>query len=263
MGGRLICDVYVIWSEGETLMFKQFGVSFAHGGPACVVRGQIHLMGGDLRALNSLLFVIMFGVVGGRAMRMDGMLLTVAGNHRLNAPSATAVVMQRLADLPAGNGYPDQGALDRLLQRVKDAIASDNLKGLIALDILAAIAASAGDEANGVSAPILSVATERSLCRNELECDEKVARYSKTLREVFLAEDAPLLPMAPASGRPERYFLSRRPRFQMPVARSIGRRCPDSVASVGVASSPAADRTSPRVVAVMILAPALQENCRT
>jgi hypothetical protein len=82
-------------------------------------------------------------------------------------------------------------------------VASDNFKALIVPEILAALAASAGD---GASAPVLSVAVEHSLCCNDIECDERIARYSKTLRELFLAEDASLLPMAPAYGVPDVIF---------------------------------------------------------
>jgi hypothetical protein len=200
MGGRLLCDIYVIWREGDALLFKQFGVAFAHGGPACVLRGQIYLMGEDLEVIHGLYFAILIGVLGGRAMRMDGVMLTVAGGYRVNAPTATAIVMQRIADLPPGDGYPDQAVLDRALQRIKDAVAGDNIKALIAPEILATIVSPGAQQSDGASGHTLSVGMGRALGCSEIECSETIARYSKTLREVFLAEDAPMLPMGPASG---------------------------------------------------------------
>jgi hypothetical protein len=203
MGGRLLCDIYVIWREGDALMFKQFGIAFGHGGPACILRGQIYLMGEDLDVIHGLFFAVMIGVLGGRAMRMDGVMLTVAGTYRLNAPSATTIVMQRIADLPPGDGYPDQAVLDRVLWRVRDVVANHNFKALVAPEILSAIASPGSIEyPDGAIEHTLSVATDRSLSRSEIECDEPTALYSKRLREAVLAEDAGLLPMAPASGAP-------------------------------------------------------------
>ncbi|WP_158818519.1 helix-turn-helix domain-containing protein [Methylocapsa sp. S129] len=203
MGGRLICDLYVLWREGDALCFKQFGVSFGHGGPAYVLRSQVYLIGDDLDVINSLYFAILIGVVGGRAVRMDGLMLTVAGSHRLNAPSSTTIVMQRIADLPPGDGCPDLAVLDRVLQRVRTAVAGHDFKSLIAPEILAAISAPVGvQHPDGVLEHTLRVAPEPSLSRSEIECDARTARYMKTLREVFLAEDAPLLPMAPVAGAP-------------------------------------------------------------
>ena len=202
VGGRPICDIYVIWREGDALMFRQLGVAFAHGGPALVLRGQIHLVGEDFDVIYGLYFAILIGVLSGRAMRMDGLMLTVAGGHRVNAPASTRIVMQRIADLPPDGGCPDQAVLERALQRIRDAVADDNFKALIAPDILAAIESPGGERPDGAFGHTLSVGLGQSLSCGEIECDERTAQYSKTLRELFLAEDAPLLPMAPASGVP-------------------------------------------------------------
>jgi hypothetical protein len=203
MGGRLICDLYVIWREGDALCFKQFGVAFGHGGPVYVLRSQVYLIGDDLDVINSLYFAILIGVLGGRAVRMDGIMLTVAGNHRLNTPSSTAIVMQRIADLPSGDGCPDPPLLDRLVQRVKILVAGNDFRSLIAPEILTAISTPVGvQHPDGAAEPTLRIAPERSLSRSEIECDEQTARYMKTLREVFIAEDADLLPLAPVSGAP-------------------------------------------------------------
>ena len=73
----------------------------------------------------------------------------------------------------------------------------------ISPEILAAVAAPVGlEQADGTKEPVLRVATERSLSRSEIECDETTAHYAKRLREIFLAEDAALLPMAPLASAP-------------------------------------------------------------
>jgi hypothetical protein len=203
MGGRLICDLYIFWRESGALCFRQYGISFGHIGPVYVLRSQVYLMGEDVDVIHGIFFAILNGVLGGRAVRMDGLLLTVSGNHRLNTPASTAIVMQRIADLPPGDGCPDKALLDRLIRRVRTQVADDTFRSLIAPEILAAISVPAGvDRAAGSGEHTLRVPAERSLSRNEIECDEPTARYVKRLREMFIAEDATLLPMAPLAGAP-------------------------------------------------------------
>jgi hypothetical protein len=203
MAGRLICDVYVVWREGEAVLFKQLGVAFGHAGPVCVLRSQVYLIGDDINVINGIFFALLIGVFGGRAVRMDGLIMTVAGGIRVNTPSATAIVLQRIADLPEGEGCPDAAVLDRLIQRVRLQVAASGFKTLLAPEILAAVAAPVGlEQADGTKEPVLRVATERSLSRSEIECDETTAHYAKRLREIFLAEDAALLPMAPLASAP-------------------------------------------------------------
>jgi hypothetical protein len=207
MAGKLICDVYVVWPEGDALLFKQLGVSFAHGGPAYVLRSQVYLIGDDLNVVNGIFFAILIGVLGGRAVRMDGLILTVAGSLRLNTPSSTAMVIQRLADVPEDEGCPAPDVLDRLIQRVRMRVAGPEFQALIAPEILAAVSTPVGvDRPDGTREHTLRVATERSLSRSEIECDEATARYVKLLREIFLAEDSDLLPMAPFASAPNVLF---------------------------------------------------------
>jgi hypothetical protein len=136
-------------------------------------------------------------------VRMDGLIMTVAGGIRVNTPSATAIVLQRIADLPDGDGCPDAALLERLIQRVRLQVAASTFKTLLAPEIVAAVATPVGLEyADGTREPVLRVPTERSLTRSEIECDEAAAHYIKRLRAVFLGEDAALLPMAPLASAP-------------------------------------------------------------
>lgn len=201
MGGRLICDLYVVWREDEDLRFRQFGISFGHEGHAIVLRSQVYMMGENVDVNNSLYLAILVGVQGSRAIRMDGIMLTVAGHHRLNSPAATTIVLQRIADLPATLACPDRTLIERMLSRIKTIVAEDALKPHIAADILAAISTPQSLRPHdGAFEHTLMVPTEHSLSRNEPECDEATARYIRRLRETFLAEDAAALPMAPIAG---------------------------------------------------------------
>jgi hypothetical protein len=96
--GIIVMECVEIRRVGEDLAFRCFDGWYRHSGFILPMRGQLFFIGEESARLDECFFLVVNGIAEPRAMVLDGILLTVAGD-RSHTPSATIVVMQFARDI--------------------------------------------------------------------------------------------------------------------------------------------------------------------
>ena len=112
--GEILVELMIIWRDGDRLLFRSFDPSFSHTGEILIVRHQMFFVGEDDARADGLMFMIVNGVGGRKAYRLDGVAMSVAGD-RQRTPGACVTVMQRIADLETDSTAPGTRCPDRRL----------------------------------------------------------------------------------------------------------------------------------------------------
>jgi hypothetical protein len=91
--GIIVMECLEIRRTGEDLGFRCFDGWYRHSGFILPMRGQLFFIGEETARMDECFFLVVNGIAEPRAMVLDGILLTVAGD-RSHTPSATVMVMQ-------------------------------------------------------------------------------------------------------------------------------------------------------------------------
>lgn len=176
--GDLTSEIVSIWREGDRLFFRQYGAAFTHEGEALLLRNQLHLIGEENERVNGLYFVVLNGVSGERALRLDGVFCTVFGD-KLHTPSATLIVYERVLDAGANGALPDPAQLAMLHASLRRHQEEGRLQELAGPQIEAALRARLGAED---ADHVLRAPAHRSLSVSELDATPCVHEHMRALR---------------------------------------------------------------------------------
>lgn len=187
--GEIIGDVIILWRQDGRLFYRHFDPVFSHLGEALILRHQLFLFGEDDGRVDGLAFYILNGVVGQKAMRIDGLAMTVQGD-RFRTPGATPVVLQRLMDLGEDGLPPPDDLLADIVERLSLAYQQSTLCEMAGPDIVAVVTPRVGVplEKGGVD-HILRAPGERSLSASEVDWNPALEADARRLRNLLL--DAP------------------------------------------------------------------------
>lgn len=94
----MVRSVIQIERRGDELRFRETDGLNEHRGHMILNRGQLYAIGEEEQRQDGMLFPILNGFGTGRALMLDGILLTVCSS-RTRPPGATIVVLERLDDL--------------------------------------------------------------------------------------------------------------------------------------------------------------------
>ena len=187
--GEVIGDVIIFWREDGRLFYRHFDPVFSHVGEALILRHQLFLFGEDDGRVDGLAFYVLNGVVGQKAMRIDGLAMTVQGD-RFRTPGATPVVLQRLMDLGDDGLPPPDALLADVMERLSQAYQRSAVREMAGPEIVAAVTPRVGAplERGGVD-HILRAPGERSLSASEVDWSPALEIEARRLRSLLL--DAP------------------------------------------------------------------------
>jgi hypothetical protein len=104
--GVYIVELLAIRGQGEQLTFRCTDGAYEHEGTVLCLRGQLFLIGEERERVDEFYFLILNGIAGRKALRLDGILLSVAGD-RTHTPGAMVVVLERVGDLAPGEREDD------------------------------------------------------------------------------------------------------------------------------------------------------------
>ena len=198
--GEILGELMAIWREGDRLFFRQWDPSFSHAGEVFILRHQLFFVGEDDRRIDGLTYYLMNGISGDKAIRIDGLCMTVL-NDRNRTPTAAVIVMQRLLDLENG-ALPNEAARARIAANLNALLASGELAGLIDPEVQAAVTPMVGVRRDDGSIDhVLRASAERSVAASEIECSARAEASIRRLRARLLgpADDLPLsLRLTPA-----------------------------------------------------------------
>jgi hypothetical protein len=99
--GAFIVELLAIRGQGEQLTFRCTDGGYEHEGTVLCLRGQLFLIGEERERVDEFYFLILNGIAGRKALRLDGILLSVAGD-RTHTPGAMVVVLERVGELAPG-----------------------------------------------------------------------------------------------------------------------------------------------------------------
>lgn len=199
--GRIIPDLIVIHRHGNQLFYTIHDPVFTHRGEVFILRHQLFLFGEDGERADGLTLHVLNGVAGRKAMRLDGLLLSVAAD-RQRTPTSAAVVLQRLADLDGDGAPPPSEQLTAILARLQALFESDGLEALAGPAIVAAVSPQIARRApDGPIEGLLRSPADRSLSASEFDWDPDLDAETRRLRaavlgttdgfEVYVAERGP------------------------------------------------------------------------
>ena len=204
--GRIIPDLIVFFRQGESLFFTIHDPVFSHRGEVFILRHQLFMFGEDGQRADGLTLHVLNGVVGRKAVRLDGLLLSVYGD-RYRTPTAAAVVMHRLMDLEDPSVPPSAEALTAILIRLQALYEVDELAALAGPRVVAAVTPLVGAPSPlGGFDHLLRAPAERSLSASETDWNLALEVDTRRLRravlglddcyEVFVARPGPTSPRA-------------------------------------------------------------------
>jgi hypothetical protein len=104
--GALIIHNFAIRFDGEHMTFRSTDGVYDHEGPVLLLRGQLFFIAESCNRRDEMFFAIVNGVEHSKALRLDGVLLSVAGD-RNHTPGAMVMVLERQADLAPGEREDD------------------------------------------------------------------------------------------------------------------------------------------------------------
>jgi hypothetical protein len=195
--GALLPDLVFLWRQGNRLFFQQSDPLFTYRGEAFVLHHQLFLIGEEGHRADSLNCIMLNGCMGQRAIRMDGILLAVIGD-RSRAPVATPVVLQRIADAPAGQGPHEPEVIERIRARARQIFEAGAVRALIDPAVAEIIHPQVG--AKGGPGPhelVMGIPPGRSIARSDVDSDAEFVAYVDKVRAALLGEDIHALPFAP------------------------------------------------------------------
>lgn len=105
--GIIVMECLEIRRAGEDLGFRCFDGWYRHSGFILPMRGQLFFIGEETARMDECFFLVVNGIAEPRAMLLDGILLTVAGD-RTHTPSATVVLMQFARDISQDASEDDE-----------------------------------------------------------------------------------------------------------------------------------------------------------
>lgn len=166
--GLVVRGVIQIERRGDELRFRETDGLNEHHGHMILNRGQLYAIGEAEQRQDGMFFLILNGVGVGRALMLDGILLSVC-SVRTRPPSATIVVLERLDDLS-----PDKAANEVRWSELKGEAWTVQQGGhahrLVSPEMLRAITGQVGlARENGEIDLVLRVPLDRSLARCEVD----------------------------------------------------------------------------------------------
>lgn len=180
--GDLTSELVTIRRDGDRLFFRQRGAVFNHLGEALLLRNQLHFIGEEDDRVNGIYFVVLNGVSGQRALRLDGVFATVHGD-KLHSPSATPIVYARLTGPGGSDGPDDEQSILAVHARLKAIQDAGGLPELAGPDILNAIRPTIGGEGDCV----MRVPAHASLAASELDATPDVHAHLERMRRALMA----------------------------------------------------------------------------
>jgi hypothetical protein len=187
--GEIVADLMVIWRSGDRLRFRQFDPVFSHTGEVLILRHQLFILGEDDRRVDGLVTYILNGVTGRKAIRIDGLVMTVHGD-RFRTPGAAVVIFHRLADLADDGAAPSDAVLTPMLQRLHAAFTAGEVRTLAAAAVVEAISPKVGVAlADGSIDHTLRRPDERTLSASELDWCDALEADTRRLRGAVLGLD--------------------------------------------------------------------------
>ena len=161
--GQMVFVVeHVVIRQTDTgVAFEHYGVDQCLAGWLLVLNYRLYVMIAD-ETDDSFGFLILNGVVGPRAERLDG-LLTSVGHDRAGGPFSTIVVMERVGDV-------ENGASDRAWATTPGALVGIVSPETVNPEVRAAFTLDFGPKAHDAGGDaILRVPTDRSLSQGVLQ----------------------------------------------------------------------------------------------
>ncbi len=190
--GEVAPDLLIIWREGRRLRFRHFDVAFSHTGEVLILRHQLFIVGEDDGRADGLLTYLLNGVVGGKAFRLDGLVMSVAGDS-FRTPTATTTVLQRLADLEDSGAPPTHDDLSAIQGRLRRIMANGELAALAGPAIMTAIRPVVGAPGiDGRTSHLLRKPGDRSLSASDLDWTAALEADIRRVRERVLGGEPPL-----------------------------------------------------------------------
>jgi hypothetical protein len=104
--GVFIIHNFAIRFDGEHLSFRSTDGAYDHEGPVLALRGQLFFIGESRNRMDEVFFAIVNGITGSKALRLDGLVLSVAGD-RNHTPGSMIMVLDRQGDLEVGQREDD------------------------------------------------------------------------------------------------------------------------------------------------------------
>ena len=190
--GEVAPDLFVIWRDDDRLMFRQFGTAFTHTGGVLILRHQLFIVGEDDTRADGLVSYLFNGVTGEKAIRLDGLVMTVLGD-RFRTPTATPLVLQRLADLDDPNAPPSQDDMAIILSQLRAIHGQGQLADLAGPAIMEAIRPVIGSPCpNGGIDHVLRRPGDRALSASELDWTDALDADIRRIRKAVLGASSPL-----------------------------------------------------------------------
>ena len=187
--GRVVPDLVVIHRQANQLFFAIYDPVFTHQGEVFILRHQLFLFGQDGERADGLTLHVLNGVVGRKAVRLDGLLLSVASD-RQRTPTSAVVVLQRVADLDGSGALPQPDQLTEILTRLAALFEAGSLEGLAGPAIVAAVSSrGAAPSAPGPMDFLLRRPAERSLSASEADWNRDLEADARRLRSAVLGTD--------------------------------------------------------------------------
>lgn len=113
---RLHIELIHVFRDAERLSFRMADGNLQHSGPALLMKRQLYLLGESDSREDGLMFILLNGVGGVRAMAQNGIMTSVAVD-RFFTPYTQRVLMVRIAD-PSGDEPRDAARFDGMVSRL-------------------------------------------------------------------------------------------------------------------------------------------------
>ena len=183
--GDIVPDLIIIHGKDNRLFFRQCDPVFAHSGEILILRHQLFLVSEDDGRVDGLACYILNGPTGGKAIRIDGLVMSVAGD-RHRTPSASPVVLHRLMDLDNDAAAPVDDLIADILARLRAAYEAGEVAALAGPKVADAVFPIIG---HGAVDHLLRAPQERSLAVSEINWTAEIEADTRRLRRALLDVD--------------------------------------------------------------------------
>lgn len=186
--GDMVADLLIFWREGDRLFFRQYDPAFSHTGEVLVLRNQLFCVAEEDHRVDGLMFYVLNGASGQKALRMDGILLSVA-NDRDRTPSSGPMLLQRLDDLDDPTRPPPVEVLDPIVKRLTDMFVARSVEALAGEAVAAAVTMTREPPGGGPLDYLVRQPVSRGLSASETEWNEDLAADIQRVRREVLGRD--------------------------------------------------------------------------
>ena len=187
--GEIIGDLIIIWRRDENLLVRMYDPAFSHRGEALILRHQLFVVCEDEVRRDGLMTYVLNGVSGQKAVRLDGLVLSVHGD-RYRTPGASPIVLQRLSDLSDPETPPAEEELAAVLNRLRALFEIGALAEVAGQVILDAINPKVGAPlAGGGIDHLMRIPVERSIAASDLDWSDALATDVRRLRRALIEKD--------------------------------------------------------------------------